>query len=303
MTDTYVDELARICDEAARVFLDGLPAVPPDATPTPFWELDRGDIEASIGSDEPHRWVHEIVSSCLSEAANELLAIGALLRCATVTASLDPLVRAVVERAGLVNWVLDHEATARQRAIRSGLEVVVSLQHYRQAMVRLGADNEHRSFLRREQSRLNHLLEDWFEVERPPSDPADESSKPTKDVTLWVIEGECYPSLTKIAELGMGRGHVDAGLAAGSYGVLSGFSHPSLFFGQEHRNVGEDSTVTYTYRYIDLEKLTRLGVLTFMDGVRHWLGYYCANQATAIERTDAIATALDSISIPGEPDA
>ena len=101
MTDTYVDELARICDEAARVFLDGLPAVPSDATPTPFWELDRGDIEASIGSDEPHRWIHEIVSSCLSEAANELLAIGALLRCATVTASLDPLVRAVVERAGL----------------------------------------------------------------------------------------------------------------------------------------------------------------------------------------------------------
>ena len=214
MTDTYVDELARICDEAASCFWMAF---------RPFLETRRrrhsgnsieGTSRRRLEADEPHRWVHEIVSSCLSEAANELLAIGALLRCATVTASLDPLVR-VVERAGLVNWVLDHEATARQRAIRSGLEVVVSLQHYRQAMVRLGADNEHRSFLRREQSRLNHLLEDWFEVERPPSDPADESSKPTKDVTLWVIEGECYPSLTKIAELGMGRGHVDAGLAAG----------------------------------------------------------------------------------------
>jgi hypothetical protein len=31
--------------------------------------------------------------------------------------------------------------------------------------------------------------------------------------------------------------------------------------------------------------------------------YYCANQATTIERTLAIATALDSISIPGESDA
>jgi hypothetical protein len=83
----------------------------------------------------------------------------------------------------------------------------------------------------------------------------------------------------------------------GSYDVLSGFSHPSVWFGFEHRRVGEDSAVTYEYRLIDVDKLTRLAVQAFMDAEIHWVGYYVANDPDAIGRITELGEKLDAISL------
>lgn len=238
MIEEFVDNWATICDAAAHVLIDGLVGSPAETKPTPFWEWDRRTIENDIGSDEPHQLIHEIVSTCLSESANIVLALAALLRARTVTVSLDLLVRAVVERVGVVNWVLDPDASSRQRAIRGTLGFIVSLQHYREALSGLGADAKHRAMFKAERTRLDGLATSWFLVDRPPIDPEAAKPKPTKDALLWTIENEKYPTLTRFAELAFANGAV-GDQASAIYDALSGFSHPSVIFSQEHRSIGE----------------------------------------------------------------
>ena len=79
--------------------------------------------------------------------------------------------------------------------------------------------------------------------------------------------------------------------------MLSGFSHPSFWFQSEHREVGADSTVTYKYRFVDLDKMIRMAVQSFLDAEVHWVGYYMANDQPTIEIVTRQGESLDEISV------
>jgi hypothetical protein len=294
----FTDQLATICEGAAHVYLGrGLQAAAADSTPAPFWEADRRGIVESIGSDEPCGWIDECVSVYLAEAANQLLAIGILLRGRTVAASLDPLVRALIERVGVVNWLLDEGITPRQRAIRGGLAWIVSLQAYCEALARLGADRETRRVFRAERSRLDQLLSEWFTIDRPATGPCDPESRPTTDRFQWRIEGETYPTFTQLAQRALARGNIDNGVAAGTYDGYSGFSHPNVIFGQEHKTVHSDGSITFRHRFIDIEKSVRFAVGSFSDGLSHCVCYFEADQLRTIGDMGEILARLESISV------
>jgi hypothetical protein len=319
MTKAFVDQLADICEDTANVLLLGDAPNGPDTTPTPYWEADRQAIEAEFGSDEPYTWINACVSTYLSEAANQLLAIAGLLRTETVTATLDSVERSLIERVGAVNWLLEEDkelteegdeqteienyrTAVRKRVARSGLSFLVSIQFYRDALSGLEGDgprSAHRTVLKTEQSRISELMIGWFKdhLERPPVDPDDESSKPTKDPTRWKIDGEGYPTFTRLAQLAFQRYGIDARMAAAIYDALSGFTHPNVVFGQEHQNIDGDGHITFTYRDEDLEKSIQQVICAFGDAVKRRAQYYDADPAGVIDKMDAVFNRLGEISV------
>lgn len=74
-------------------------------------------------------WVADATSMYVIEAAHQMRATGVLVASGTVTASLDPLVRAVVERVGRVKWILNPDIQPEHRGARAGLEFGVSMAH------------------------------------------------------------------------------------------------------------------------------------------------------------------------------
>jgi hypothetical protein len=295
--EAFMGNLARICEDAAHLFLRGPAPAEQDSTPAPIWELERLAWLDTLGSEKPAGWVNEITSTYLAEAAHQVLAVGHLLRNGTVTAALDPLVRAAIERAGRVKWILDPGIETRERAIRAGIELGVSYQHYREVLARLGADDTTRKSQKKRDSRHRELLESWFQVDRPPRDPCDESSKPTKDMTQWAIEGQSFPTYTEVAQIALGNEQTTHGQAAGSYDGMSGFSHPSVVFSREHRIVDDSGATTFTYQPSDLEKAARFGAFSFLNAVRHWATYYGAEPQALQERVDALGDEMDQISV------
>ena len=298
----FSNDLAEICEGSAGILLHGSSPKPADSSPIPYWEQDRQAMETGLGSDEPHRWINTCVSKYLSESANQLLALGALLRAETVAASLDPLVRAIIERVGAVNWLIEPGGTTRKRVIRSGLSFLVCLQHYRDALSMLEGPKDHRTKLKAEQRRISELMPKWFAIDRPPTDPDDENSKLTMDPRLWVIESEKYPGLTDLAGLGLDGSNVTANLAAGSYYGFSGFAHPNVVFGQEHQSVATDGAITFTYPNQDLEKTIRFAVGSFGEGLKRRAAYYEADEEGVVKKVDELSDRLDSISaLPDKP--
>lgn len=298
--DSFANALASIQEEAANIFLEGSLTVAHNKDQPLPWEEDRTAIGAALGTDEPHEWLYEAVASCLAEAANQLLATASLMRHGRATASLEPLVRAIVERVGVVNWALDNSLAPKGRAARASLNMVVSLQHYREAMARLEGDEQYRKALRAQRTKLDEFMVNSFSIVRPPTDPADATSKPTADATQWVVEGETYPTLTRLFQMATARGGTPAGLLAGTYDGLSGFAHPSFFYNSKRRSVGTDATVVDQYRPEHLEKLSRLATLSYLDGLFHWVGYYMGNADEAlISQLNGVGQRFDGISVLG----
>jgi hypothetical protein len=122
--DDFINQLATVCINASSVFLDGKTVRKHGTGPETQWRLDADSWVEAFGSDEPGGWISEIAVGYLGEAAYELKAIAKLLRSRIVAGTIDPLVRAVMERCGRVIWVLDDEppdGTAFNRAARAAL--------------------------------------------------------------------------------------------------------------------------------------------------------------------------------------
>jgi hypothetical protein len=299
---TFPEQLAQICFEAADLILNPLAVVAPaDTDPEPRWAFERRMWREARGTDEPMDWVSLCTSTYLIEAAHQVRAVGVLLQTGAVTASLDPLVRAVVERVGRVKWILDPECHPARRGSRAGLEVGVSMTAYRTALERLGADRDICKEWKGKVRAHRKLLEDLFTVEKPPSDPCDPDSKPSEDMSLWVVEGEPYPDYGTNAGHALETESTTHAQGKATYGGLSGFSHPSVIFSREHRTIDGDGGVTYTYLFTDLERSARHVAFGVLDGFRYWTAYYDAAPDAVQARIDDLGDRMDSISVIGDP--
>lgn len=295
----FPNQLAEICSKAADLVLDP-PARPSDVDgdPKPQWWLEH-QLWLDRGTEEPVKWISETTSTYLIEAAHEVRALGILLDAGVVTAALDPLVRAVVERAGRVKWILAQDVVPEGRGARAGLEVGVSLAAYRQAAERAGAPSSTCKALTRRLQEHRARLEELFAVERPPSDPCDKASPVSTDMTQWTAGQERYPGYVENAEYALENDNFSRRQGAAWYDHLSGFSHASVAFSRELRGMDPDGVMTFTYTFEDLEKAVRVAALGLLEAARYWMTYYDADPTGFRHRVNAIADELDAISVTG----
>jgi hypothetical protein len=292
--ETLVDTLAGLLEEGADLFLEGLPTSL-ETTPGSAWATDRAAWKTTYGSDDVAGWVSETSAIYLAESAHRLRAFATLLVSHRVFATQDVIVRSVIERVGHVNWILDHRISSEQRAARAGLELAASFYTYRDALHLLDADGGARADLRTEARAQQRQLKQWFVVDQPPEDECDDTSSPTGDVRRWVVGGEKFPTLTASAEYALEHGGIERIAAQGTYAGLSGFSHPNVAFSREHRTIDEGGHITFSYDREAIEKAVRMALLSFSDGVKHWVGYFDSEQARVIARLDDIADRLDAV--------
>ncbi|MFZ2057828.1 MAG: hypothetical protein WAV54_10540 [Acidimicrobiales bacterium] len=291
--ETLVLVLADLLEEGADLFLEGLPTSL-ETSPGSAWATDRAVWKAAYESDDVAGWVSETSAIYLAESGHLLRAFATLLRSHRVFAAQDVIVRSVVERVGHVNWILDHRISSEQRAARVGLELAASFYTYREALYLLDANGGARADLRTKARAQQRQLKKWFDVAQPPEDECDDTSAPTGDVRRWVVGGEKFLSLTASAEFALEHGCIAKIAAQGTYAGLSGFSHPNVAFSREHRTIDEGGHITFRFDREAIEKAVRMALLSFADGVKHWVCYFDSDQVRAFERLDDIADRLDT---------
>lgn len=194
-----LEVLAVTCEGQASLFLD----CPPDrldreaqlASSRPFAAEAREWIQAH-GDEDPAGWLGRIVVSYLAEASHQLSVMAVLLRSRAVHATLDPLIRAVLERSGRVCWLLDHEASASQRSARTQLELGVCAHHYAEALSLVQAPDDIRLELRQWRSEHRSRVHNRYAVE---------TNGEKKDMSGWSVDGESYAGYTETVAYALDR--------------------------------------------------------------------------------------------------
>jgi len=291
--EQFADDLADLLDEGANVFPNGIrePGAPPT---TSDWAVDQKVWLSKFGSsDEVAGWVSETTGIYLAESGQLLLAYAALLRSRRVFVSVDLVTRAIIERVGHVNWILDARIDAEARAARAGLEFAACLFMYRESLSDLDADRDIRNKLKAEAKAHQANLKKWFSVYQPPHDKCDEKSPQTGDVTRWTVNGESFPSLTTATHFALESAGIKPETSKGTYGGLSGFSHPNVAFSRERRDIGPDAKITFRQEPEEMEKCARMALLRFAVSVKNWVNYYQAEQDRVITKLDEIGYRLE----------
>lgn len=294
----FLVQLAGICWAAADLVLKPV-AQPsePGAHPEAQYVAEGRYWKDRYGTDEPMRWVSEVTSTYVAEAAHQVRAVGVLLATGVATSSLDPLVRAVVERGGRVKWIFDPDISPEQRAARAGLEIGASMTAYRMTLERLKADKALWNDWKDRVTTHRERLQEFFPVEKAPLDPCDPKSKLSEDMRVWVVAGEPYPNYGTNAGYALETETTTQAQGKATYDVLSGFSHPSVVFSREHRSVGEGGEVTFTHPYSTLERAARFAAFGLADAFRHWAAYYGAGFEAVEEKIDELGVRMDEISV------
>jgi hypothetical protein len=196
---------------------------------------------------------------------------------------------------------IDDSVTAKVRSIRAGLEIAMSFQAYRHGLKALGVSRPIERILRSGDEEVRQALSEWFEVTAQHSDAATGPSGLPLEIKEWVVESETHLSYRGFAAFAFGGGTgTSRQKSMGIYDALSAFSHPSVVAGRERREINGDR-ITFEHDAVILEKLVRLALFSFGDGVKHWIAYYDINQEPVVERLNGIADALDGISILQPP--
>jgi hypothetical protein len=294
VSNDFADQLAVLCEDTANIWFAGLSRADQNALPSPLWELDRRAIEAELGSDIPNAWLYNCLFVYLLESAYELSAIGSQLRTRNYQASIFPLVRAIIERTGAINWILSEAATHRQRALRSCIAYVVSIDPYVKALKGIKATEQDQEKFQNEREILETATAAWFGQPTQPLDP--ETSKPTTDRKKWIYEGESYPGFNSLCKLSLERGNLTKSVASTMYDVMSGFTHPNLYFGREHL-LSDGSQMILDYEDKDLERPVSYALAAFGESLKRWATYFEADTDAVIVRVDASFQALVDISV------
>jgi hypothetical protein len=117
---TEIDKMAEILEAAAALFFSNTDDKVAHRSPVSNAAFDRGCIIKSLQSDRPAMWIHEMTYAYVLESAHELRVPAILLRARHVAGAAEPIVRAVVECSGGVNWILEGGSKEERDPIVAG---------------------------------------------------------------------------------------------------------------------------------------------------------------------------------------
>lgn len=216
-----VEDLATILQRLVDAWVEvgrGLSVVPPPTSPAGTYaaqfEAFKSDGPANLGH-APGQYSGLYVEAI----SQQLLALKALLKARAITVGLWPLVRAELELAGRVSWLLEPDLGPRsgeRRVARFYLESVSSLQRERFTAGKF--DKAQAKKLKSERDAKIFEARSVFGVFAPDLPGMDK-------IETWELHGEILPGLgagaLKFVDLCLSTG-------AGLYDILSDYSHPSL---------------------------------------------------------------------------
>jgi len=227
------------------VLADGMSPRAAEDDQAAWWVRDRDFFQRELGTFEPSSWIQSTAGWYLAEAAHQLRAIASLLRSRTITGSLGPLTRAIVERIGVNAWILDVEqADSMERGWRAMLNALVCGSEYRE---------------------LRAGVRTWF------SPDVDEELP--DDVSLWTRSGLGYPDFTDVAVMGM-SGEFDEKVRRGLYAAQCGMTHPNIFVLGETIAPIPGADLGFVHPATDVDKEVRVAFVTFMRGLMVWSRYF-----------------------------
>ena len=175
--DGYIRQLADWCRSCAdvvldheRVYFQPQHGIDSDLAFAVDWRYFSESLPgtATCPAHEPATWIALIASTYLTESALLCRSMASLLDGGTFAVGLDVLTRAVLERNGRLQWVLDDKATSRQRGARAGLEMTVCQQHYRRSIEQIAHERVDKKAAKVEHVRLREGLAALFgSVQKP----------------------------------------------------------------------------------------------------------------------------------------
>jgi hypothetical protein len=293
---TILEETADILDAGAKLFLPQTANGVERRAPISNADFDRDVIIKSLGTERPAMWINEMTYTYVLESSHELTALAILLRAHHVAGAVEPIVRAVVERAGRVIWVLDGGSQeerdfssagrdfldVRRRTIRACVELLVCLQHTRRAAKDL--EPKKLGKLLEEQLRTDRsLVGEWFTIDQPPENQLDPNLGLDPEIAHWTIGGEKYPGYGQLAHLALNE-KITRGRARGLYSALSGWSHPNFLASRIHNGPGD----TYIHSIAHLKDLLEVALLSYANELLRITEYFDANR-------DLIGAELDGL--------
>jgi hypothetical protein len=290
MSSTDVlDVLAATCEEQAHLFLESpradLDSEAALASSRPYAVDRRGWIE-NHGDQDPAGWLSQVVTMYLAEASHQLDLLGSLVRSRAVHATLEPLVRAVLERSGRICWLLDPTASAQQRAARCQLEVGVCALHYADALNLLDADADVRDELRTFRGEQRTRVHSRHAVDK---------NDAKNDMSDWIVDGENYPNFTDSVSYALS----DHPLSPGMYAGLSGFAHPNVFFAGERRNQTVVTPNVLIMHTDSIERTLRIAIGSHNAALKRWASYYFDIELATelVAELGRLADVLDAASV------
>ncbi len=242
---------------------------------------------ASMGADTIGPLLHSKVALYLTDATEMLRGIAAMLSMGT-GGSCAPMARAVAERAGRVNWLLEADlGDSRKRAARVALEHARGLDAYRVALDRLGSPAA--DTVTGKLREWRDSMETWFpgEVEKDPDEP--------KVASKWVVVGERLPdALEEQRWLPDGLNGGDPTVAAAAYAALCGLTHPNDLFLREHLTENDAGKPVFEYSWVYMDKLLRAAAHAYASALKHAASYY-GNDSAMVEYLDLIGDQHDEV--------
>jgi hypothetical protein len=284
-----LEEMATFLEKSANIALvDGLPSAASVADLSARWASDAALLREEFGSDEAASWIGTTTGLYLAEAAHEVTAIAALLRAGVVTASLSPLIRSILERLGVVGWILDVETDTAERAWRAVLNALMSYKYYREAIDRLGAASADQNAVAKSHRLLRANARTWFAPDVDASEP-EESSR-------WTRGGSGFPDYTDLAAAAM-PSSMPLQVRRGMYAAQCGMTHPNILVLGETIRPSATSQAEFFHRPEDIEKLVRAAFATFLGGLKVWSRYFntAPEFETFVLQLDEFANQFDAL--------
>lgn len=199
------------------------------------------------------------------QQADFCVSTGVLIDAGELFEPIYSLVRSAFEFGLRAFWLLEPDATLRQRCARGRLMELVSLNHVRDAS-RGRPDAAERRVDRVAAKRnwkvLTAQVESMFEDVQLRDDPKE-----------WWIEGTRYESWTAVAERWLSAGGV--AMSGGAlYKLLSVRAHPQGLLSTPGFGVGADNQTTRSTSLTELSRLASISAMTFYLSLTLLTGYH-----------------------------